>query len=316
MKPWVEVEALEAAHPADIDDGAKLRAGEALLGAILREFPPHTQRIADLLRVRTRGRFMEEWQSAGERLGVGWRDVALANVSYDLAMIALGCSTMALAGPEGPVLARNLDWWPEAPLVRAALGLRLPWGYSAGWPGFSGVVSGMSRRGFALCLNAVMSAEGAAWTGYPMLLFLRCVLEDAQGFDDALRRVRDTRLASSGLITLVGTENHQRAVVERSPTQAHVRRPEGEGPLFTTNDYRELPEIVPELADALYGTSCSRYEALEQLAGGLSPQAGWSDEALLEVLTHRDVLQSITVQHVILRPRTQAARTFVPRMWL
>src|SRR6185436_13361526 len=107
---------------------------------------------------------------------------------------------------------------------------------NAGWPGAAGVVTGMSARGFAVVLNAVIGPEGHSRLGYPVLLHLRRVLEDAPDFDTARRWLCDQRLTVSALFTLVGRENDQRVVIERTPTRHAERWSCGNQPLITTND--------------------------------------------------------------------------------
>lgn len=309
---------LTVEHPSLLDDPDLISAAKTLLNQILDEFPSPARALADVVRLRTRNRFTAEWRAAASRIGVDWRGVALANVSYDLAIMTIGCSTMALATAEGPVLARNLDWWPERPLARAAVGMWCQQGawFSAGWPGFSGIVTGMSRRGFALALNAVTGPESHSMKGYPVLLHLRRVLEDAADFDAALRALEQTTLAACALITLVGRDNHERAIIERSPRRAAIRRPQADEPLIVTNDYRMLFETRTRDDAEIYQTTCARFDALTVLSGELDPSAPVEDERLLDMLTDRDVIQGITVQHTILRPVQQVGRVFVPAHWL
>ena len=58
-------------------------------------------------------------------------------------------STAALAGPEGPIMARNLDWSPADLLAQAGCVLPLENGLHAGFPGGIGVVTGLSHNCFA-----------------------------------------------------------------------------------------------------------------------------------------------------------------------
>ena len=62
---------------------------------------------------------------------------------------------------------------------------------------------------------------------------------------------------------------------------------------MATNHYRALSR--PE--------SCGRYAHLAVKAGKTPP---------LEILTHHEVLQSITAQHVIFQPATGRAEMYVP----
>jgi hypothetical protein len=321
MLPWVERPALDVdlACPEDRRfEGVPAEAfasGRRLLDAVLGEVPAAARHLADLVRRRTGDRFQAEAVALARRVGADWRDLMLANVSYDLAVARLGCSTVALPTPDGPVVARNMDWPPQDLLARASYLIRSaragrPLFASAGWPGAIGIVTGLSARGFAVVLNAVMCAEGVGLAGYPVLLFLRCLLEDARDFDDALRMLSHQPLTAPGLFTLVGSRNEQRVVVERTPTRHALRWPQGDEPLFATNAYRLLE-------DGDGGpTACPRYEALGRFFARHRPDKPVTDAELLYVLSDPAVVQDITAQHVVLRPRTGAARVFVPRRLL
>jgi hypothetical protein len=211
-----------------------------------------------------------------------------------------------------------MDWWPENLLAQATWLLRYQregrFAFaSAGWPGAVGVVTGLSARGFALALNAVTSPEGMAKTGYPVLLFLRTLLEDARDFDHAVALCAEQRLFAPGLITLVGTENHQRVIVERTPTRHALRRPTADGPLIATNDYRLLYKPQTRAGVEIYETTCSRFEALSAMLRSETGLRAMSDQELLYRLTDERVIQGITAQHVVVRPATQSIRVFVPR---
>src|SRR5262249_10662696 len=167
----------------------------------------------------------------------------------------------------GRVVPGKMDWWPEGMLARAGRLLRFtrdgaPAYASAGWPGALGVVTGLSTRGFAVVLNAVATpGEGVGGEGYPVLLHLRRVLEDARDFDDALRMLSEERLLAPALFTLAGRENEQRVVVERTPTRHALRWPEGDEPLVATNHYRVLSRPRPFGGEELSG-ACGRYDAV------------------------------------------------------
>ncbi len=305
-------------------DDELAQQGRAVLQAVMKEIPQQLRPLADLVRLRTRGRFQADFRAVAARLDASWRDVVLAAVSYDLTIAAFGCSTLALATADGPVLARNLDWWPEALLARTSLRVVGRSGgrariITAGWPGSIGVVTGLAPGRFAVAINAVSAPdERARATGYPVLLFLARVLEDAPDFDAALRLMTQTRLAASCLLTLVGVENHQRVVVERTSTRHALRRPPSRGaPLYTTNDYRALYADAGSLGQGLHETSCSRFHALTKLLAPLDPARPVADEWLLRTLAHRDVIQEITAQHVIARPAAgDSFGVWVPRRLL
>src|SRR5437764_468138 len=115
--PWVECPTLDldldlppeeryAAMPEQA-----LEAGRQLLAAVIASVPAKLHVLADLARLRTGNRFHAELKGMGDAAGVSWRSLLIANLSYDLVLATFGCSTMALATPDGPVLARNMDWW-------------------------------------------------------------------------------------------------------------------------------------------------------------------------------------------------------------
>ncbi len=292
--------------------------GRRLLQAVMQEIPPATRLLADAVRLRTRNRFHKEVCSFAKHVGGDWRAVMIANVAYDLALSTYGCSTVALPTSAGPVLARNLDWWPQDVLAQTSLLIR----YftegrmvyaNAGWPGTIGVVSGASGRGFAVALNAVMGPEGTDKAGYPVLLHIRRVLEDAEDFDSAVEMLSTTRLAAPCLLTVVGTQNDQRVVIERSPRKHARRWGEPGRPLAATNDYRLLFTSAADSGEKLYQTSSSRYEALCGLFADHTADQEVDDTVLLRALTDPAVMQDITAQHVIMRPYSHEIRMFVPR---
>jgi hypothetical protein len=321
--PWIEAPSIEldAAVPAmrryDHAPEPLVERGRALLASISERFPPSYRHLATVAALRTGYRFNAEAKGLAHRVGTDWQRIFVANLSYDLVIAYLGCSTMALATPDGPVLARNMDWAPEGPLARASVRIDLVRNgrllhRTANWPGGIGVVTGLSARGFAVALNAVFHPAGFDRLGYPVLLFLRTLLDDATGFDDALKRLRTQRLAAAGLFTLVGRENSQRVVVERSPREAAIRRAVGDEPLVTTNHYQAFEIERGPLAYGLTGTSAERCSALTDLVAGTDGRAV-EDSRLLFALSDPAVRQQITAQHVVARPAEDSLRLYVLR---
>jgi hypothetical protein len=326
--PWAERPRLDLdlgrpvrEHAAALPPNA-LADGRRLLVAILPTIPRSARLVADWVRLRTAWRFQREAVHMARLINMSWRDVVLANVSYDLLLATLGCSTVVLPTPSGPVLARNMDWWPESVLAQTSYLIRCSRAGTfrfahAGFPGGIGVVTGLSARGFAVALNAVICTEGRRWLGYPVLLHLRRVVEDAGDFDDALRMLSRQRLAAPALFTLAGSHNEQRVVIERTPRRHALRWPRRDEPLLTTNDYRILTDAQGQApGDVLLRTACPRYERLGLLMAKHRPDEEVADAALLYALSDLGVIQEITAQHVIMRPRTGQMRLFVPRRLL
>lgn len=295
--------------------------GRLLLAAVSAEVPEFARSLEPKIWERTAGRFRDEVAALAKVGEVDPVDLALANVSYDLTLAMIGCSTAALPTPAGPVVARNMDWWPEDLLATASYHWEFcrgdePLFSIAGWPGAVGAVTGLSRRGFAVVLNAVNCPEGANPAGYPVMLHLRRVLEDASDFRAALAMLRDEPLAAAALITLVGRDNNERVVIERTPTRHALRWGEPGRPLLATNDYRQLFPPRESNENEIYRTTCTRYDALLRLFDGTSSLASTEDAALLYALSEPSVIQSITAQHVLMRPSLGELRLFVPRRFL
>jgi isopenicillin-N N-acyltransferase-like protein len=217
----------------------------------------------------------------------------LANLCYDLLLGSMACSTLTFATKGGPLIARNMDWFPPSLIAKASAIVPTQNGLSVGFMGAVGVVSGMSNSGFGVILNAASNGQSDI-NGYPVLLFLRHVLDHANGFDEAFEMISATPLMSGGLITIVGSRNEQRAIVERTPSSAKVRSPRGDEPLIATNHYR-LHSAIPE---------CSRYAWLSANAN--------SSKDPMELLTNENVKQTITSQHIIMQPALKKMYLFVP----
>jgi hypothetical protein len=328
MVPWVECETLDV--DLDLPVSQRFRApweqthGPAveLLNALRREMPARAKFAGYFINLRTWGRYWRESRAIAKLSSSDWREMMAAALSYEFVVGIFACSTMALATDRGPVLARNMDFWPEKALARASYVIRCRRRgrtemHIGGWPGAMGVVTGMSSRGFAIALNAVASPDGIDRRGYPILLFMREVLEQASSFAAAVAMLSTQRLMAGALFTIVGRSNDERMVIERMPRAAAQRTVAGAEPLLTTNSYRELSEPSQEFGHQLWQTSCSRYSVLNDICHdpqflGTNP----SDEALLFALTDDRILQPITAQHVIARPHSDEFRMFVPQRLL
>jgi hypothetical protein len=280
--------------------------------------PKKARMLAYLLALRTGNRFGREFKAAARVVDADPRDIALANLSYDLVVGALGCSTVALPTPVGPVIARNMDWWPEGPLARASYVIRCVaggrWKFtSAGFPGAVGLVTALSANGFAIILNAVSSDDPVCKTGYPVMLHIRRVIEDAENFAEAQAMLSKQKLTTSALFTLVGTRNEERVVIERAPKRFALRHAKADEPLITTNHYQALDQPTTLPVWSVGQTACSRLDRLSLLARSRRRGEPPTNDELLYWLTDQRVLQQITAQHVIIRPATSELRLWIPR---
>lgn len=299
-------------------DPGLIRASRALLDTIRNDAPAGATKLASLVSVRTGRRFDAELKAIAQRAEFDWRWLMVGNVMYDYVLKQFCCSTMALPTPDGPVLARNMDWWPEDLLARASCTMRYTEGGEArftvaGWAGLVGAVTGMSGRGFAVAINAVAHPKGGSRTGYPVLLHLRRVLEDAKDYDAAVDMLTGQKLLAPALLTVVGQRNDQRVVIERTAARAEHRRVADDQPLLATNDYRALDGGGNTWDnDEMWQSTCARYDALVRHSDRLMKQEETGDDALLYVLSDASVIQQITAQHIIMQPSRGKMRHCVP----
>lgn len=268
--------------------------------------------VLQQIRDRTKNQFRRECEAWAGVLGCTWEQVMLANCNYDTTVGARElCSVLALPTDAGPVMGRNLDWNPVQLLALAGCVLRYTRGGRhlftiAGWPGSVGVVTGCSATGVAIALNYVSQDTALAREGTPVLLALRMILENTSGFEDAKQRAMHGEWMASGLVTVVGRDNSQMAVVERSNAGSVIRGPQN-GRLVVTNT------ALGPSAPRNY-TGCARYCSLQQHAfGGHQPGSPVSDSGMLQVLGTRPVLVAgSTASHVVIRPGNGALRAFTP----
>jgi hypothetical protein len=234
-------------------------------------------------------------------------EVLLCNLYYDLLKSGLGCSAFALDRDDGPLHARNLDWWSAAGGLRDESvvcdfrrGGRTRF-RSIGWPAFAGCFSGVAPGRFAVTLNAVLSDEPFL-LAEPVVFLLRRVLDTAPDFASALATLREAPIASDCLLLLTGVRQGELVVIERTPRRSAVRGPTN-GVLVVTNDYRVLGGRP--LQGALAESSCDRAARLRELLEG-----GASDP--WRVLADGRVRMGMTVQHMVLQASTGRCELRLP----
>lgn len=135
--------------------------------------------------------------AAGDR-----RRVVRGNTLFDLKNLRpwrlFGCSSLAVgadrAGTGGPLLARNLDFFPLGylhafGLVTVCRGRGVRPFAAVGFPGSVGVFSGMNDAGLALATHEVFSPAGRGFdpAGEPFAALCRRALEECATADEAGR---------------------------------------------------------------------------------------------------------------------------------
>ena len=110
----------------DLDLGAKpgarygsvdqklVAAAMELLRAIMAQIPPSLRPLANATDARTEGHFSAEANALASRHNADWREVMLANISYDLLVATAGCSTWLTAGScfQGAMATSATAWRP------------------------------------------------------------------------------------------------------------------------------------------------------------------------------------------------------------
>ena len=197
-------------------------------------------------------------------------DVLLGSLYYDAFRQLIGCTAFACDGPDGPMHARNLDWWTEDQmLARLTCIVRAHGGRAIGpyqmvsWPGFIGALSGLARE-----------VLGDPERGDQQRAALTCRARRARApagargcnFGEAMRAFLErTPIAADCLLFVTGTRQGEMAVIERTSTRAAVRGPE-HGFVAVTNDYRSLDAVARATAgNRLQETACGRFDRAVEL---------------------------------------------------
>lgn len=247
--------------------------------------------------------YAAELTSIAHLLGVSEEAALVVNLYYDLIKFLLGCTAFAVDTEQGPLHARNLDWWTEMGLLSSTTLVARFHGAAAGpfqavsWPGFTGALSGLAPGRFAITLNAVSSDEPPAFA-MPITYLIRSVFETAHTFAEAVDRLASTEIVADCLLLVTGILPGEMVVIERTPTRAALRSP-ANGRLIVTNDYLALQSNMTSAGagQELQRTSCSRFDRASLLLAHHAPR----DVAeCLGILTDPAVRMRITVQQMVM----------------
>lgn len=227
----------------DVRDGGPLRhaveasdVGRALRDDCLSWLPSAARRAMPMLDAVTRRWLMRSLspyvhEISAVATALGFSGIWFLNGSYQW-----GCTARA-RDDDAPWLVRTLDWpFPglgrhvEIARMRGSAGEF----YSATWPGFVGVLTGMAPGRFAASINQapmwrrtrrpwlrpldMMVNAAATWPvrHMPPDQLLRQVFETAPDFTTARRLLETTPIARPVIYTLAGHEPGERCVIERT----------------------------------------------------------------------------------------------------
>lgn len=235
--------------------------------------------------------------------GVSEDEALIGNLYYDAIKLLVGCTAFAIDTDDGPLHARNLDWWTENGLL-ARDSIIVNFSHSAAsqpfravsWPGYIGVLSGVAAGRFAITLNAVLSRDPPA-LAQPVTFLLRSVFETARTFDEAVDRLVSAEIASDCLLLVTGTRQGEMAVIERTPTRAAVRRPKN-GYIVVANEYLSLDDTGAQAVEQpLQETSEDRYCRTAALLEQSVPR---NVADCFAILSDPAVQMRITVQQMVM----------------
>lgn len=256
-------------------------------------------------------RLRAEMRGVADGAEVDYADVLLLN-TYDDLLHVMGCSS-AVVLPEGgePLRhARNLDY-PIAELARHKVvfdlhtrGVQLR---TVGFPGYVGVLTGMSSRG--LGLSSHTSKAERSRVGTPSGLLYRQVLEEAQdlaGIKAALGRAART---IGNNLALSDARNGTALALEFDAEQLLSRPPE-EGRLYVTNHF-QLPAMQRHQDARIYSAQSGSTARIGCLRRSLPPGQRAGSKAMLRALSEtgggtgwRTPANPGTVQSVLMEPAT------------
>ena len=283
---------------------------QSLISSVLASFGaskfPH-QQLESYAAAHLKQTHLQDVEALSRRLGISGTRLMAANLYYDLLKSVLGsdgfvsCSAFAVETKNGPLHARNLDWFIEGDVLRNHTIVcdfqeagRLLF-KAVSWPGYAAVLSGVAPGRFAVTLNAVLSNEQAV-IARPISFLIREVLEEASSFEEAVEQLGSTPIAADCLLLVSGTKRGEMCVIERTPKRVAVRKPDSDF-IIVTNDYHLLKDGAFDWGSDLESTSCSRFERVEELVQRDRPG---DSMGCFKILSDAQVQSEITMQQMVM----------------
>lgn len=192
----------------------------------------------------------------------------------------VGCSSFAVWGDRSAdsllLVGRNFDFYVGDDFARNKLitFCRPEHGYpfaSIGWPGMTGVLSGMNSEGLTITLNA---AKGSIPTkaATPISILARTILQYAATIDEALAIADTTQTFVSESLLIASARDGKAAIIEKTPQRTALFE-SLDNYIRCTNHYQS--EAFAEDPDNLENISTTdsyyRFERLGELIDSLAP---------------------------------------------
>lgn len=190
---------------------------------------------------------------------------------YDIALSferspLIGCTAFGVTGKDGHVLvARAFDFEAAEFFDRdKEVAFYRPKGTipfaSVGWPGLTGVVSGMNLEGVIVVVNGARARDPRT-EGMPVVFSLREVLERAHDTDDAVKILSEQSVMVSHIV-FVGDAKGKFVSVERAPGEAAFVR---EGATVTNHFEGPMASDPRNQTVRQTTTSVARRERIDEL---------------------------------------------------
>jgi isopenicillin-N N-acyltransferase like protein len=225
-----------------------------------------------------------------------------ANTVADLSS-GLGCSTVVVEKERSktgaPLFGRNFDWLPTKGITEHTLIVVYKGEGKHAFAAITvapieGVISGMNDAGLSLTINEISlkkSKDRAAfnWSGTPLLLSFRRVLEECTTVGEAEKLLRGMQRTTSCCLTICDKEGG--VVFEITPKNLEVRPPEN-GVCCCTNHFRTEKLMMDK--------KCWRFDKLAPLC-----TAGGDKLGVKEVFGRLDDVHQgkATLQSMVFEPR-------------
>jgi len=192
----------------------------------------------------------------------------------------VGCSSFAVWGDESAdsslLIGRNFDFYVGDDFAKNKLitfctpdsGYRF---ISVGWPGMTGVLSGMNSEGLTVTINAAKSAIPTS-AATPISILARQILQYAGNIDEAYQIAEKYKTFVSESLLIGSAADGKTSIIEKSPEKIALYNTESNRMICTNhfqseafaNDERNINNIAT--SDSPY-----RYERLEELLNESAP---------------------------------------------
>jgi acid ceramidase len=250
--------------------------------------------------------YVREIKGLARMADVSFDELLLLNLSYDLASSGfeypgmMGC-TAALVRDRDITVARTMDWgFPEAIRDHTTLYRFKHEDHevlTAGFPGFVGVVSGLSSLGLAVTLNQAFPGT-LPQMATPVPWLVRDVLMYTSTYKEAVKLITTTPAASGGFYVI--TDGLRGAIIESTGRDDTVYELE-EKYAVVANHYTYDD---PEECEREWGDTFERQEVLERSLREGMPQS--------VALTQEPVEHAATAHQMVINPRQRTMKIRCP----